>query len=101
MIKQYSEFAHDVGSSVQYYGAVILNTVLGGEKMPWVRRVEKQINDSYENNPEMEIEKDYKNIPLYSESEVKSAIIDDSEEALNKYIGRQALNGYAGLSTVS
>lgn len=39
----------------------------------------------------------YKNIPLYTEDEMKMARVDNSEEVLYEYVGRQALNGYVSL----
>ena len=45
-------------------------------------------------NKQNEIEiigRKYKNIPLYTDYEMKNAPIDNSEETLNEYIGRQAL----------
>ncbi len=51
-------------------------------------------------NKQNEIEiigRKYKNIPLYTDYEMKNAPIDNSEETLNEYIGRQALNGYVGM----
>lgn len=49
-----------------------------------------------EKNEYDSMEKKYRNIPLYTDYEMKNALIDNSEEVLNEYIGRQALNGYVG-----
>lgn len=39
----------------------------------------------------------YRNIPLYTEEEMETAIIDDSEETRYACLGRQAINGYVGI----
>lgn len=52
---------------------------------------------SLQNNPKKLPKRPYKCIPLYTEDEMEDAKIDNSEEVLYQYIGRQALNGYAGL----
>ena len=39
----------------------------------------------------------YKCIPVYSENDMEQAVVDNSDETKNEYIGRQALNGYASL----
>ncbi len=42
-------------------------------------------------------ERKYRNIPLYTEEEMKNALNDDSDNVRNKCLGRQALNGYVGI----
>lgn len=39
----------------------------------------------------------YRNIPLYTEEEMRNALIDDSDEVTKGCLGRQALNGYVGI----
>lgn len=58
---------------------------------------QKEIKISDEKTEIDLINKKYRNIPLYTYYEMKNAPIDNSEETLNEYIGRQALNGYAGM----
>lgn len=50
-----------------------------------------------EKNLEVLPKRPYKCIPIYTEEEMEAAKIDNSEDVLHKYIGRQALNGYVGL----
>ncbi len=43
---------------------------------------------------ENEEKRPYKCIPLYTESEMENALVDNSDDVLNACIGRQAKNGY-------
>lgn len=43
------------------------------------------------------VERKYRNIPLYTEEEMRNALIDDSDEVRKGCLGRQALNGYVGI----
>lgn len=59
---------------------------------------QKKYNKKLNQENEVDVaNKKYRNIPLYTEYAMKSAQIDNSEEVLNEYIGRQALNGYVSM----
>lgn len=74
-----------------------IKNIIGKHREQHGRVTEKQENiTAYKCDDEEKSQRKYRSIPLYTDKEMKNAVIDDSDEVTQECVGRQAINGYVG-----
>lgn len=75
-----------------------IKSIIEKDRKQYEKMIEKQENlTEYKCDNDKKLQRKYRNIPLYTDKEMKNAVVDDSDEVTKECVGRQAINGYVGL----